>query len=143
MLDDDRREYALLMWRQLVDRGADAGDELFAGDGLLGAEAEEAREHLPRVPLEAELSSSPGMTVDLHGDLEDHELERPGRETTFASETRELFEHRDRRVIGGLDGEVVELGAGDASTRRSPIGLGTRDAQQQLVELSRRTWSPD
>ena len=53
------------------------------------------------------------MPRDLARDLEDRELVGPGGEAAEAAEVVEFVENDEHRVVGGLLGEVLELGTGD------------------------------
>jgi len=74
------------------------------------------------------------VPADLAGHLEDRELRRPGGEEAFAAEVVELAEQRERRVIGGLGGDVVELGAAEREASAAAGDLLVGDAQQAFVE---------
>ena len=66
--------------------------------------------------------------------LVERELVRPRREAALAAEAVELGEHGDERVVGGLVGEVVEVGA--VST--AAADLEARGPEEQRVQAPRR-----
>ena len=83
-----------------------------------------------------ELAVAPGVAADGDARRVDRELVGPRREAAAALEALEPRHHREQRVVGGLVGDVVELGVlRDPERRGAPPNLvGTR-AQQQAVQL--------
>jgi hypothetical protein len=95
-----------------------------------------AREHLPALRRERDLTALPCAPPHVHRRLEERELVRPRREAAVAAEAVELGEDGDERVVGALVRQVVVIAAAQVRHRRAAAGdLEPRGAQEQRVEL--------
>ena len=93
----------------------------------------------PGLGFEHHLAFLPGAATQPHTRLEQRELVGPGGEAARAAIVVELRQHRDQRVVGGLEGEVVELLAAYVRKRGAPArDLEASRAQEQLVQARDR-----
>jgi hypothetical protein len=79
------------------------------------------------------------VTPQPRGDLEDRELDRPGREAAPAGELIELGCDGHESVICCLQAEVIEVcDYGVWQCASAAPSLGVRDADQQLMQFGKR-----
>jgi hypothetical protein len=92
----------------------------------------------PVVGRRGELASVPRAAPDLHRRLQERELVGPGGEAAVAAEVVELGQDGHERVVGALDGEIVEVGVAQVRAATAARDLEARGAQQQRVQAGDR-----
>ena len=102
-------------------------------DFLIGLEGD-ARDEIPPVLLHRHLALLPRAAPQLHGCLVERELVGPRREPAEPAEVVEAPEHAHQRVVGRLEGDVVELRSAQVRQRSLPAtDLESRSPQQESM----------
>ena len=84
----------------------------------------------------------PEPPADAHGRLQRREPPRPRPELTVAAEVVELAQQRDQRIIGSLDGKVVDVASGEVRPiPNATSGCGTRP-RAAAARAARRSRGP-